>query len=205
MVLILKKPNPPGSRESHSAGTRGRIFPANSRPSDDSRDDHNSKMFNKKESQVEKSFRHMEFSQCTAPGWVSQGIFQGFFGIRWTQPTKGGGGAKTPATIKNMAQKPPKPPQIPNYSFWECWSGLIQIPDPTPASTNADLVENPLGNPWKNRGAGSSSSSPGKAAAIWGRGTTGEAGRGFHSRETTDGYGIVAGLSRKGHARKNSE
>lgn len=154
---------------------------------------------------MEKSFRHMEFSQCTAPGWLSQGIFQGFFGICWTQPTKDGGGAKTPATIKNMARKPPKPPQIPNYSFWECWSGLIQIPDPTPASTNTDLVQNPLGNPRKNRGAGSSSSSPGKAAAIWGRGTTGEARRGFHSRETTDGYGIVTGLSRKVHARKNWE
>lgn len=128
-----------------------------------------------------------------------------FFGICWTQPTKDGGGAKTPATIKNMARKPPKPPQIPNNSFWECWSGLIQIPDPTPASTNTDLVENPVGNPWKNRGVGSSFSSPSKAAAIWGRGTTGEAGRGFHSRETTDGYGIAAGLSRKVHARKNSE
>lgn len=50
---------------------------------------------------------------------------------------------------------------------------------------------------------GSFFSSPGKAAAIWGWETTGEARRGFHSRGRIDGYGILTGLSSKAHARNN--
>lgn len=89
----------------------------------------------------------MEFSQCTAPGWVSQGIFQVFWDmLDSTQPTKHGVGAKTTRQEKIWHKEHPKTAQIQKISFWEFWVGLIPLPDPTPASTNTDLVQ----NPWKN-------------------------------------------------------